>query len=253
MEHRDTNQAAFVLRAIGDGKSVDDAANALGITRRTITRWRDRDPEFAGAADLVRSLRRDGDAEAIDTIVAAWTRGALPVDASEPEPAERAEPAHVASEAPAGPVDPPIPPSRPRPRASEPVIAEVLDLSGRSLTDPGPTPAAARDPEQPYTRTRPPTAEEWTAEMAAIALDPNQPEGLRRVAAMIVTGMFDRTAKRSPSPAALEKEIAEPSTRGVRKSVWAEARREFLGPPPSERGQTEDSRALEIVDDAAAQ
>jgi hypothetical protein len=144
---------------------------------------------------------------------------ALPAFSPEPEPARE----HLRIED-----------SAPPPTCIEP---DVLDASGTVLAVQGERRSAA--PISPYTTVRPPTKDEWLAEMAALALDRKEPERVRvmagvSVSALLQAGVGGRWAKPEEVVDAAVAEAARERGRdpGVPASVWQEARQNFLGPAP---------------------
>lgn len=235
----------------------------VGISRKTIVRWRDRVPGFGEAYDRATALSRDGSAKAreeLNLIVAAWTPGGIveaePELASEPQPAA----APVLEAEPDLGVDPlEREPEwvRERVRAvveraavrTEPEVVEpdVLDAAGGEVSV-----RSLRAPLAPYTKVRPPTRDEWLAEMAALAKDPEQPERVRVTAiAAVSSGLFGGPGGRSTRPADLDDAtVAAAAARGrdpgVPASVWQEARRSFLGPAPAP--EATDDKGGEVVE-----
>lgn len=252
---------AEILRLVGDGATGRDAAAKLGINRRTVIRWREQIAGFGEAYDRAAKLSREETAEAreeLDQLVAAWTPGAAakPDPEHEPDPEtlkarlerepewvrERLRPL-LKSDGPAEPTSVAAPSA---------VVPDVLDSSGAEITVHGSRPPAK--PASPYTTARPPTRDEWLAEMAAMAKDPKQPERVRVTAiAAVSTGLFGGPGGRSTRPADLDDvamaAAAQGQARGrdpgVPASVWQEARRNFLGPAPA---PADDSKGADVVE-----
>lgn len=251
----------------------------VGISRKTIIRWRERVPGFGDAYDKAAALGRDGSAKArqeLSLIVAAWTPGGItevdprPELAPEPSKAPATEPAPDPE-----PAEAPVLEAAQRPgidnlerepawvrervrsalelatdRAEAEVVEpDVLDAAGSEVSVRGP-----RAPLAPYTKVRPPTRDEWLAEMAAIAKDPEQPERVRVTAiAAVSSGLFGGPGGRSTRPADLDDATVAAAAKrgrdpGVPASVWEQARRNFLGPAPE---QDEASSPLQFPTGAA--
>lgn len=266
----DDQRPSAILRLVGRGATGKEAAAAVGISRKTIIRWREQVPGFGEAYERAMELGRDGSAKArgeLNLIIAAWTPGGIA--AAELEPGPDSEIVVVSRRAAAAPE--PEPKStdgdplerepewvRERVRAamaSAPVRAEpevvepdVLDAAGAEISVSGSRPPL---PPAPYTTVRPPTLDEWISEMAALARDPEQPERVRVTAiAAVTSALCGGPGGRSTRPAHIDDATVAAAARGrdpgVPASVWQEARRSFLGPAPA--AAPEDDSAGDVVE-----
>jgi hypothetical protein len=225
---------ADVLRLVGNGATCTDAAAEIGVDRKTVTRWRQQVEGFGDAYDRAAELSRDESPQgrvALDLLVSAWTPGGLVTT-------EVATPAGSETELldqAVGVEDPPASPSEERvvvrPAYVEP---DVLDARGKEITVQGRRRVAAEP--SPYTTVRPPTREEWLAEMAAMAKDKKQPERVRVTAiAAVTSGLMGGPVRARPSDfedATVAAAAARGRDPGVPASVWEEAKQRFLGPAP---------------------
>jgi hypothetical protein len=225
---------AAVLRLVGGGMTARDAAAKLGINRKTVERWRQRVPGFGDAYNLAAALSRDDTPEAgekLDGLVQTWTPTGLigrsqisvllpPVEAL-PEPEPTREQLRIED-------------SAPPPTCIEP---DILDANGMELAVQG----DRREISSPYTTVRPPTKDEWLAEMAALALDRGQPERVRVMAGVSVSALLQAGAGgRWTRPAEVVDAAVVDAAReqgrdpGVSASVWQEVKEKFLGPAPDQ-------------------
>lgn len=189
-----------------------------GVNRKTVTRWRQGVVGFAAAYDRAVQLSRDESERArreLELLVLAWTPGGLVTNAEQSV------------------VDP-----------------DVLGADGSEITLQGALPS--KPFVSPYTKVRPPTPDEWIAEMAAMAKDERQPERVRVTAiAAVTTGLLGGPGGRSRRPAELDDPAMAAAAQargrdpGVPASVWQEARRNFLGPAPA---QADDSKGGDVVE-----
>lgn len=249
---------AQILRRIGTGGLVEQAADDAGISRATVARWRKKLEGFGTAYSRATELAAIGTPESIaevGALVQAWTPGGLVSEA------ERAAIAHPADDdiepesevefeaelepepaATTGSDDPVV--AVPDPEPEHPAVEpDVLDHDGRELVvSPPPVGKAKPRPKSPYTTTRPPTLAEWTAEMAAIAKDVNQPERVRlgaiaSVTATLAGGPGARLNRPVDDVAVAEAARERGREAGVPASVWQEAKQNFLGPAPEQPEQ----------------
>jgi len=245
------HRPALILRRIGAGGTVEQAGDDVGISRKTVLRWRNIHHDFGEAyarAVFLSGLGTERARDKVDALVRAWTPGGL---VSETERAALAHPkdddveleAEAEAEAELEPEsadlagdDPEVEAREPEPPAVEP---DVLAADGRELVViPPPRGKAKPRPESPYTTTRPPTLAEWTAEMAAIAKDVTQPERVRlgaiaSVTATLAGGPGARLNRPADDVAVAEAARERGREAGVPASVWQEARQNFLGPAPA--------------------
>jgi len=218
----DDQRPAAILRNIGNGMNAGEVSKLVGVDRSTVLRWKRGNPGFAAAFDRAAALSRDASPEGretLDKLVAAWAPGGL----------DRAWPRHLA------------------------VAVDVIGSDGRTIASgDGASGDAAADPSAPYTTRRPPTRDEWLAEMARLSLCPNTPERVRAVCiAAVTSGLLGGPGDRSSRPKGLDDLDVTEAARaargreaGVPASVWVEARRNFLGPAPGD----ESTPASEPID-----
>jgi hypothetical protein len=236
----DTRPAA-ILRLVGEGKTARDAAAEVGINRKTVERWRQRVSGFGDAYDLAAQLSRDNSPEgrgSLDLLVRTWAPGGMVSRVSLEGPALvelREVAAAIGETSQAALAEPPSTAAEPEPpRAERPACVEpdVLDARGEEIS----TQVSRRNEPSPYTTVRPPTRDEWLAEMAKLSLDKSQPERVRAVAIAAVSSGLNGGPVRV-RPAELE-DVAGAAARergrepGVPAGVWQEARKNFLGPAP---------------------
>jgi hypothetical protein len=244
-----------------------DAAAKIGINRKTVERWRQHLSGFGDAYTSAAKLSRVGTPEgrdALDLLVRTWTPGGL-VSHVETAALDELRGATVAliGTGKVAPTEPPSPVAEPpRAREPEPVIEplperklprvertecvepDVLDVRGKELTPH----VARRDEISPYTTARPPTRDEWLAEMAKLSLDKTQPDRVRAVAIAAVSSGLNGGPVRA-RPADIE-EVTTAAARergrdpGVPASVWEEAKKNFLGPAP----EPEATRSGDVVE-----
>ncbi len=262
----------MILRLMGEGLTTSATADKLGLSRKTISRWRASLAGFDEACTNVSGWARLDTPSAraeIDRVVASWTPGGLvlhelpgeiddrarqraagglvvesdPVPARGVEPVVRVEPEIVVAAPVAGERD-----VAERPPQAEP---EVLSRDGRlvvrHLVGESSTPPGAAAIGEGHTGLRPPTPAEWLAKLAAIAENQEEPPQVRVVAMGCVSSALfggphtkpTRQSESTPSPAA---EAAEREARekgrdaGVPASFWQDARMKFLGPAPQPAG-----------------
>ena len=139
----------------------------------------------------------------------------------------------------------------PMPEAEQPELERaepaVLDTSGREIViEPAPGTVAVRRPKPPYTTVRPPTLAEWTATMAALAVDTNQPERIRlgaiaSVTATLAGGPGGRLNRPVDDVAVAEAARERGRDAGVPAQVWQQARENFLGPAPEDAAGERDA------------
>jgi hypothetical protein len=250
---------AQILRRIGTGGLVEQAAADVGISRKTIPRWREKLEGFGKAYNRVVELASIGTPESIaevEAIVASWTPGGL---VSEAERAAIAGPTGGEAELelepetdfepePGDPAHGDVPgvevamPDAEQPEL-ERVEPDVLSVDGRELVvSPQLGTGRPRRPKPPYTTTRPPTLNEWTATMAALAVDTTQPERIRlgaiaSVTATLAGGPGARLNRPVDDVAVAEAARERGRDAGVPANVWQEAKQNFLGPAPPEAEQ----------------
>lgn len=242
---------ALVLRRLGTGGTITDAAGDAGVTRKTILRWRSPGawcvPGFREACDLVTVLASVATPEArakIERIVMAWTPSGgddvLGGDGLAEQELECGDDADGAQ--------PPSPP---------PTDPDVLGSDGRELLAsrpsrarlPAPPRTLAAHPtaEQLYPQRRAPTRDEWISMMADLATDPLQPASVRCAAIASNTAALEIKATRRSTPEqGVDPGVAEAASKqgrdpGVPASVWQEARQNFLGPAPDAEPEAEQS------------
>jgi transposase len=199
---------AEILRLLGEGKTKQEAAALVGISRRTVSRWLAGLEGFADATERAQQLGRRGStraSEQLAALVAEWTPGGLmgaSLEKSEPS----APPLRVAEV-----------------EEVEPVEPDVLDAAGRRLNGP----RRSRGP-------RPPTRDEWLAQLAAMATDEREAPAIRCAAIRCVTAsLFGGPGRGLARGEPVDTEVLAPAVerdRGVPASVWQDARRNFLGP-----------------------
>jgi len=238
-----------VLRLVGEGGTCIEAAERIGVDRKTIVRWRKSIPGFGAAYDQAVELSRDPDASGeLDLLVRSWRT------ASENDAADAGS---VAAVTPPPPKPrPPKPPDPARvasmpvlPRAAKPVVPDVLDSQGNALSVQGERPAAS---PSPYPTERPPTRDEFNVILTRLIVREKTPERVRAVAiaalnSSLPEGDARRGQVRTPE---LEQVVAQAAASrgrdaGVPASVWQEARRNFLGPAPDAR---DGDQGGEVVD-----
>jgi hypothetical protein len=240
---------AVVLRLVGDGLSGTETAAALGLNRKTLSRWRAGIEGFGDAYEQAVRLSFDqtpAGREALDLLVQTWTPEGIDafvtltatrsgsVPSSAPQPASQAEDSEEA--------DPPAP-GESSPMSPVRIDPVVLDARGRKITR---SSRRVVDPSEPYTKVRPPTRDEWLADMAAIALDETQPERVRVTAQASVTALLQPSPGRAPKLAGEVEDAAVAAAArergrdpGVPASVWEDARQNFLGPATAAAPETD--------------
>jgi hypothetical protein len=256
---------AKILRRIGAGGSVEQAADDAGINRKTIVRWRNTLHDFGEAYARVLYLASLGTEDArgkVDAIVRSWTPGGLVTEA------EREAFAGPELEPEGGDGDPDIDLEtdadfEPEPvpgvevamtEVEQPAVTDpdVLSADGRELVVQPPVGSSKpRRPKSPYTTTRPPTLAEWTATMAALAVDKDQPERIRlgaiaSVTATLAGGPGARLNRPVDDVGVAEAAAERGREPGVPASVWQEARHKFLGPAPEPEPDT--TRSGDVVE-----
>lgn len=253
----DDHRPAEILRLVGEGATGKTAAKAIGISRKTITRWRERVNGFGQAYDRAASLSRDGSEKGradLELLVAAWTPGGLVEPEPEPQPPPEPAPLELQPEwvrervhaVPELGREPSEPVGFAATVAAAVVEPDVLDATGAEITVQGSLPVQLA---APWTKVRPPTCDEWIAQMAITATDKKQPERVRVTAiAAVSSALFGGPGGRSTRPADLDDVTVAAAARGrdpgVPASVWDQARRSFLGPAPD----ADDSEGGEVVD-----
>lgn len=229
---------ALILRRLGAGGTITAAGMDVGVTRKTIQRWRSPGqwcvPGFGAACDRVIALapaRTPEAFEEIEQIVDAWAAPAPLVYRGGDDVLDQLGDHEQAEDDGAGDLAP----------LAEP---DVLDVDGRELASRG---RAARAPapriappahltaEQLYPKRRAPTREEWISMMADLALDPLAPASVRCAAIAsgnaALVGQQPRRAAPELTPESVAAEARERGRDpGVPRSVWEEAKRSFLGP-----------------------
>lgn len=241
---------ARILRLVGNGMAARDAAAKTGISRKTVERWRQRVSGFGDAYNLAVTLSRDispNGREALDRLVQTWAPGGLaePVDPADPPPVELRQAEPSPAREPVSPIEPLSEPEQPRTERPACVDPDVLDAHGKEIT----THVARRGEASPYTTARPPTRDEWLAEMAKLGLDKSQPERVRAVAIAAVSSGLNGGPVRVRGPAELEEVVAAAARGrdpGVPASVWQEARKSFLGPAPVAESEDESGDVVEF-------
>lgn len=249
------SRPAEILRLVGQGCTGAAAAAQVGINRKTVARWKRDLHGFGDAYTRAMQLCHDRSDKARDELaklVAAWTPGGLLEPGPGIDPLER-EPEWVRERVRAvmaSALGIPVADSAPVRADPEVIEPDVLDAAGAELTVSGSRPTL---PAAPYTKVRPPTRDEWLAEMAALARDPEQPERVRVTAiAAVSSGLFGGPGGRSTRPADLDDVAVAAAARrgrdpGVPASVWQEARRSFLGPSPAE-ANADDGKGGDVVE-----
>lgn len=239
-----------ILRLVGTGTTAKDAASTLGISRKTMERWRKSVPRFGEAYARAVKLSRDESPSApneLDLLVRTWTPGGLVA----PTGVADAPPAAVAQPSPARePERLPALAPEPEPEPAKCVEPDVLDARGKELTKvarrgPGSEP---EDEPAPYTTARPPTPAEWLAEMAALSLNTSEPARVRAVAiAAVSSALHGGPVRGRPDvPGKVEVEKVGGREPGVPASVWEQARKNFLGPAPD--AEPDDARSGDVVE-----
>lgn len=233
----DDPRPSTVLYLLGTGLSLNRSAQGAGINRRTLNRWRGCE-RFGAAIEIVLQQREHlhGDdpvlaasaREQIEAVLATWSPGGL---------AGLADRLRLPS---SQPVDPPahepVPPPVPSAPEREVIAADVLDDRGRTISPERPQVEPARL-ARPYL-TRPPTIDEWKAELAAMAIDPATPPTVRRgsIAALTMALMSEAGPARRRG-AAERPDDDQPlprreRDRGMSAAAWAEVDERVLGPEP---------------------
>lgn len=256
------SRPAQVLRRIGNGGTAEQAADDCKINRKTISRWRKTHKDFREAYARAVYLAGLGTEDArgkLDALVLAWTPGGLVTPAeraalARPDGDAELEPETDFEPVPAGaePLDPAqgdvdeVAVAGAEQPELERVEPDVLGADGRELVIvPKVGAGGPRRPKpHPYTTTRPPTLAEWTATMAAIAVDVNQPERVRlgaiaSVTATLAGGPGARLNRPVDDVAVAEAARERGREAGVPATVWQEAKRNFLGPAPAPAAEAE--------------
>ncbi len=174
----------------------------MGVSRRSIMRYLEANPEFAEACRTAKKLARSDDPLAIEALL--WS--VMPPDVAGPAP-QAVEAVQIVPAPPA--VDPDVPPAAPDPNL---IVPGLPPLTERSLL-----------------------AECWRG-----IFDRSEATGYR-VVCMRTLGeqLLERRRQLHPrvQPPVVETgRAARPSDPGVPANVWLEARRNFLGPAPDDGG-----------------
>jgi len=266
------------------------AAEKVGLSRKTVLRWRTSIPGFGDAIDAVLRLRKcdDGEAE-ICRIVTEWTpvgiyraevseavtpdvlgedgsellvsSGGVDLEADQdaldedpgddvPDEPSAAEPEPVGVDVSEPSAPEPPPEHEPEP-SPEP---EPVVIEVREAPSPRPLPAKTAKPPKGS------TCEEWITLLYTLASDVGEDPGVRRTAivagaAAVLGGPVGRQPLGSKAidveGEEREKALREGRPRGVSRKAWREVREKFLGPPLPAAEESETEQA-DVVEISAA-